>query len=396
MATNWTTPMEWQNEGTEPSTELKQTGYKGKDKPAATTFNYFLNKTAKCIVELQRIADEITNSISKHIANNVNSTAVHGMRVIEGKFRYQSGSTWIDTAGQSNDINGEIFNDYTNNSAMGAYAHAQNYNNSASAYCAHAGGENSSAQGTNSLAHGTNLIAEDYQTIFGKNNLIKTGMSDPNSQTSTEALFSIGYGTDTTRANALTIYGDGRCKGVAAFLSSGADYAEYFEWSDGNPDNEDRRGRFVTLDGDKIQIANEGDFVIGVISASPCFVGNTQSEEWQGKYLVDVFGEKIFVDVEIPEQTDKETGKVIPAHTVKQLALNPDYNPEQEYVPREYRQEWAAVGMIGQIIVIDDGTCEVNGYCTVAEKGIATKATGITSYRVMSRIDENHIKILVK
>lgn len=317
----------------------------------------------------------------------------------------------IDKAmvGKKVDDFGEIFNDYTNNeavgyghsegsetSAIGYCSHAQNYKNIAMAPYAHAGGLNTTAQGVASFTHGTNLIAEDYQTILGKNNSTKTGISDVDSQVATEAIFSVGYGTSSAKGNALTIYGDGRCKGTAAFLSSGADYAEYFEWLDGNPNNEDRRGHFVTLDGDKIKLANKGDFILGIVSASPCFVGNTQSEEWQGKYLVDVFGEKIFVDVEIPEQTDEKTKEVIPAHTVKQLALNPNYDPEQEYVPREYRQEWAAVGMIGQIVVVDDGTCEVNGYCTVVEKGIATKSTETTPYRVMSRIDESHIKILVK
>ncbi len=31
-----------------------------------------------------------------------------------------------------------------------------------------------------------------------------------------------------------------------AFNTSGADYAEYFEWLDGNPEAEDRRGYFCS------------------------------------------------------------------------------------------------------------------------------------------------------
>jgi hypothetical protein len=36
---------------------------------------------------------------------------------------------------------------------------------------------------------------------------------------------------------------------AAQFVPSGADYGEYFEWKDGNPNREDRRGLFVTFDG---------------------------------------------------------------------------------------------------------------------------------------------------
>ena len=34
---------------------------------------------------------------------------------------------------------------------------------------------------------------------------------------------------------------------------------EFREWSDGNPDNEDRCGLFVCFDGEKIRLANSED-----------------------------------------------------------------------------------------------------------------------------------------
>ncbi len=61
--------------------------------------------------------------------------------------------------------------------------------------------------------------------------------------------------------------GNGTCDG--AWTGGGADYAEYFEWLDGNPDNEDRVGITVTLDSGKIRKAEEGDTLLGVISANP-------------------------------------------------------------------------------------------------------------------------------
>ena len=52
--------------------------------------------------------------------------------------------------------------------------------------------------------------------------------------------------------------------------------------------------------------------------------------------------------------------------------------------------------MLGKLYVRDDGTCEVNGYATVVENGIATKSDEKTNMRVLSRVNENVIRILLK
>ena len=44
---------EWNNEGTEPSTDLKNTGFQGGYKPPATVFNWFWAKVMKAVTELQ-------------------------------------------------------------------------------------------------------------------------------------------------------------------------------------------------------------------------------------------------------------------------------------------------------------------------------------------------------
>ena len=54
----------------------------------------------------------------------------------------------------------------------------------------------------------------------------------------------------------------------------------------------------------------------------------------------------------------------------------------------------AAVSMLGVLPVRDDGTCEVNGYCKVADGGIATKAN--SDYRVVARVADNIIKALFR
>ena len=266
----------------------------------------------------------------------------------------------------------------------------------------HAEGDNTTASGDYSHASGYSTTALDYQFVLGKYNNADTtsiagvaGVSSPDSQSSDETLFMVGYGTSTTNGNAFRVSANGKCRGVSTFTASGADFAELFEWVDGNPDNEDRRGLFVTLDGEKIKIANNGDDYIGVISGAEAFLGNSASEEWQGKYLTDVFGTRLVQTVEIPAKIDKITNKVItPAHTVTQYVLNPDYNPNEQYIMRENRKEWGMVGLLGQVVVIDDGTCVVGGYVKPSLNGVGTASD--SGYRVMKRIDETHIKVLVK
>ncbi|ETI65822.1 Hep_Hag repeat-containing protein [Neobacillus vireti LMG 21834] len=52
------------------------------------------------------------------------------------------------------------------------------------------------------------------------------------------------------------------------------------------------------------------------------------------------------------------------------------------------------VGLIGQILVHDDGTCKTHGYCWANDEGIAT--TSDKGYFVLKRTGENQILILVK
>ena len=123
--------------------------------------------------------------------------------------------------------------------------------------------------------------------------------------------------------------------------------------------------------------------------------------------MTDVFGQRLTQIVHIParyeeqEITDTETGEtttenvlIEDEHDAVQWVLNPDYDPEQEYVSREDRKEWTSIGLMGKLVVIDDGTCEINGYCKAGVNGIATKADD--GYRVMARIDDTHIRVLVR
>ena len=279
--------------------------------------------------------------------------------------------------------------------ASGNNSHAEGESTEASGNNSHAEGIFTNAIGANSHASGVSTTANDYQFVTGKYNIAKSGCTNENDQSADNSIFIIGCGTATTKANAFRVTAAGKCMGAQSFGSSGADYAEFFEWRDGNKKAEDRRGLFVTLDGDKIRLATAADdYIVGVISANPSVVGDVQSENWHGMYKKDVFGQPLTETVEVPESTDEETGEVVPAHTITRYVVNPDYDPDEEYTSREFRKEWACVGLMGKLVVVDDGTCEVNGYCKAADGGKATKSD--TGYRVMKRIDSTHIQILYR
>lgn len=319
-------------------------------------------------------------------------------------------------AGQKVGNNAEIFNNYESNTATGAYSHAEGSGTTASGAQAHAEGMNTTASGTRSHAEGVGTTAESYahaegyhttalasQHAQGHYNNTATAASASNSGT-TGAAFVIGNGTSSSASNAFRVNYNGYIYATKTTITAGADYAEYFEWLDGNPNAEDRRGYFVTLDGDNIKIAKSDDYILGIVSAFPSVLGNGD-EDWRGRYVLDDFGDYIEEEfeyeevVDVEEKIDEETGKTTLVEITEtkigtKYKENPDYDPTKPYIQRQDRPEWDAVGMLGVLAVRDDGTCQINGYCKVAEGGIAT--TSETGYRVIARVTDNVVKVIFR
>lgn len=224
------------------------------------------------------------------------------------------------------------------------------------------------------VAGAWNHATANHQTVIGVN-----AKSTYQSSENADILFNIGNGQERDgtliQNSAMQVDFSGNVYAGGAYKTIGADYAEYFEWLDGNVDNQDRIGLFVTLDGDKIKHANKDDYILGVISANPSIVGNSAELDWHDKYKTDVYGRLIYDESHNP-------------------IVSKNYNDTLEYVPRGARKEYSKVGLLGQLVVQDDGTCEVNGYCTASVNGVATKSD--SGYRVIKRIDETHIKIILK
>lgn len=221
-----------------------------------------------------------------------------------------------------------------------------------------------------------NDVTASDGACFGQNNVLTK-----------DGCVAVGYGANTTNlqnnvrlvigngfGNAFYITSNGDCYAAGGYNSMGADYAEYFEWADGNPENEDRRGYLVSLDGDKI-IPAHGDEIYGIISANPSVIGNNPLE-WHGKYKKDVFGSVM----------KNENGEPI---------LSEEYDPNKKYVPRSERPEWSPLGLVGRLIIVDNGSCKPNGYVS-AQNGIGAASLSPTNIRVLRRVDDNHVEVFIK
>lgn len=229
-----------------------------------------------------------------------------------------------------------------------------------------------------------------HQTLFGHYNKSNYRYDYTNASYS-PALLEVGNGTASSKSNALRLeensylyLGSG-----GKYNASGADYAEYFEWLDGNWNAEDRRGRFVTLEGDKIRLAGAGDdFILGAVSRNASIIGNADME-WQGRFARDEFGEIIY------EEAADENGDI--RYVPKE---NPKYDPKRSYVSRAERKEWEAVGMLGVLNVIDNGLCEVDSYAAVGDGGTAVPAgeatAGEKKYKVIGRVSDRVVRIVFR
>ena len=136
--------------------------------------------------------------------------------------------------------------------------------------------------------------------------------------------------------------------------SNNFDFAEMLEWSDGNPNAEDRIGYSVAVDGltGKIKIAEEGDVPIGIVSGTASFVANAGEIQWVGRSKRDEWGRFVYE----PAVTVDDEGNEVPllddeGNQRTKVAVNPDWDESryESYVPRSKRPEWACIGVIGQV-----------------------------------------------
>lgn len=150
---------------------------------------------------------------------------------------------------------------------------------------------------------------------------------------STAFNFMLGYTSGADLEFKLSGNGNGTCDG--SWTGGGADYAEYFESLNGSTLE---HGVCVVLDGAKVRVFDANidtkDAIIGVVRPknAACMVGNAAWNKWENKYIKNAFG-----GYELDDNGHRK--------------LNPDYNPDLKYIPREDRPEWSLIGLLGQIEV---------------------------------------------
>lgn len=360
---------------------------------------------------------------------NLTATNINGVAVGTPKFTDANVSQTADTANSNYEVLFSATADNTNRTegtkkaatlrfnpnkgalmegnatiATGSYAHTEGGSTTASGNYSHAEGYYTSAPGSYSHAGGYCTTASNTISLsMGHYNAAMTTGGNYNNTTGTA--FVIGNGTgSTSKSNAFSVQFSGVVKAASTITASTtADYAEYFEWYDGNPNNEDRVGYFVTfLNNNKIVIADpETDYILGITSGEPFVLGNGDCDVWNGMVLRDEFRRVIYepapmIDEETGEQVIDEQGN--PVYQGTRPKYNPDYDPSIPYINRADRPEWTPVGMLGVLAVRDDGTCEVNHYATIGEGGIATKSTGQNQnrYRVIHRNGPNVVEVVFR
>ena len=182
-----------------------------------------------------------------------------------------------------------------------------------------------------------------------------------------------------------TLRGDGNAYADGTWNNNGADYAEFFESSTGSAIPV---GTTVVLVNNKVRAATADDAassIIGVVrpkepGQASMTIGNTAWNKWTGKYLTDDFDRFILDEHGVYEWTEAvedgddivhsyeshnlPEGVTVPDDVVGQThdasgnrfvhyRLNPDYDASLAYVPREKRDEWVIVGLVGQVKILD-------------------------------------------
>ncbi len=187
------------------------------------------------------------------------------------------------------------------------------------------GGEALFANATNSSYTGT---------------VVKIECSNPNNNNSFTFLQTHAAGGLAERHR---LKGDGSGTCDLAWSGGGADYAEYMESVSGSSLS---IGKTVVLQDGKVRYYNAetdtSDLIIGVVRSkavgNSCgFIGNTAEFHWGQMYLRDEYDDRIL---------DADGNFII----------NPAFDPDEVYIPRENRPEWNLIGLLGQLTVTNGET----------------------------------------
>lgn len=284
--------------------------------------------------------------------------------------------------------------------ADGKASHAEGMGTSAYHLAAHAEGIQTVASGIGARADGYLTTSSGYLSYAGGKKTNTSELSGANiigkfGDALESYAWHLANGIDEANPGlAAKISQSGEAAVDRSWFAGGQNYAEMFEAIN---DIGIDPGYFVTFEGTegKIRKARDDDgYVLGITSKSPSVVGNCMELRWSQKYVTDDWGGIQYQQVKVPPLYDRTGYLIEPEHVEDQPVLNAYWDPKQNYLPRRHRPEWVVVGLLGQVLIRDDGSCRPGGYCKPNVAGIATKAP--KGYRVMKRTGDNQILILFR
>jgi hypothetical protein len=187
----------------------------------------------------------------------------------------------------------------------------------------------------------------------------------------------------------------------AGTLSGSATFADYAEMFENETPGVIPLGTIVTLVGETVAPAKKGDYILGVVSATPIMVADDSMFTWGQRYLTGEFGETLYeeildpnwkplvedrgwpTEIENPAHPQYDLVKVTaadgtvsyenmivtdpripnpepaplvpnptPQETIRVKVENPDYDPSRPNVARSDRPEdWSCIGLLGKLHV---------------------------------------------
>jgi hypothetical protein len=114
---------------------------------------------------------------------------------------------------------------------------------------------------------------------------------------------------------------------IAGTLTQNASFTDFAEFFANSTGQEIPPGTIVALHAEQVSPANEGDFVLGVVSHTAAVLAGDTPFCWQGRYLHDEWGRRVYHDIPDEDWEPKEGQTEADRPLVSVLKENPDWNP---------------------------------------------------------------------
>jgi hypothetical protein len=256
-------------------------------------------------------------------------------------------------------------------------------------------GSTASGVGSAVVAGNNSQATADGALVFGRRTI--------NNQIRSFAFGDNATGSASTANRKFHMFATGNMS-IAGTLTQSAiftDYAEYFEnATNGKID----LGVLVALDGRKVKPTQEGDDILGVVSATASIAAGDSPFQWSKRHMTGEFGQLLYHDILDPDwqpmvadpnwkrpagaESIGQDAPLIPnpiaQPTISVPIENPDYQPDVANVPRSERpDEWTCVGLLGQVHVRIASDVQVGDYIAAGDGGIGIKSATATNMRCM-------------